>query len=403
MDDPSAFFRQQTVFLTGGTGYLGACLLYQLATKLDTRKIYLLVRGSPEQAISQWKKTIPTQIEAILATEKVQLVVGDVTEPNFGFHSATLDEMADTVTIIIHGAASLNWMSSLRETVHNNCLPVLHLAKIASIFKNLTRFIFISTIYASSHLPDRVVEEKVYPAGDAEEHLAQILKEGKVAGGVDGRFASRYAFVKNMTEQLLLARYPKLPILIARPGCIGPAISEPYPYYARGGACPLSDYIERYMQNPDSGIFHVSSLHPAGTNIVDEVPVDTVANLILLHVMHGTAGVIHTSAESYVPRTLAQLHQDVVDHFPKQHGSRGAEFRYVTDDSVKQGRYAEFWGIGGRDWRFSNAASKRFRSVDGPLSVALGDHDSRQFMKERARRIGEEIIRRRASRVSSKL
>ncbi|KAK7000413.1 fatty acyl-CoA reductase [Favolaschia claudopus] len=356
--DPLPFFRKQTIFLTGGTGCLGGCILYKLAMKLDTAKIYALVRGSPERGISQLKDIMPNQTGDILATKKVQFVVGDITKKNFGIDPAVLTEMARTVTVVIHSAASISLMSPQQECVQNNCLPVLELATLASSFRKLSKFVFVSTAYVNHHLPNGVVEEKIYPAGDAEKLLSQIMKTGAVL-------------------QLT--------------------------YYTRHGSCPGSNYVQRYMEAPDSGIFHVSSLHPTGTNIFDEVPVDIAANVILLHIMEGTTGVIHAGAGSYVRRTLAQLHQDIIDHFPRKSGSRCPEFRYLSDKRVAQGRYAEFLKIFGRDWYFSSAASQKFVALEGPLSIALGDHDAGKFMSERTRRLGDDVVRCRSSEVSAKL
>ncbi|KAK7022406.1 male sterility protein-domain-containing protein, partial [Favolaschia claudopus] len=310
--DPLPFFRKQTIFLTGGTGCLGGCILYKLAMKLDTAKIYALVRGSPERGISQLKDIMPNQTDDILATKKVQFLVGDITKKNFGIDPAVLTEMARTVTVVIHSAASISLTSPQQECVRNNCLPVLELATLASSFKKLSKFVFVSTAYVNHHLPDGVVEEKIYPAGDAEKLLSQIMKTGTVSKGLaEYSHPVPYTLVKNLTEQLLVSRNPSLPILIARPTIIAPAISQPYPYYTRHGSCPGSNYVQRYMEAPDSGIFHVSSLHPTGTNIFDEVPVDIAANIVLLHIMQGTTGIIHAGAGSYVRRTLAQLHQDI--------------------------------------------------------------------------------------------
>ena len=47
----------------------------------------------------------------------------------------------------------------------------------------------------------------------------------------------------------------------------------------------------------------------------------------------------------------------------------------VQDASVKECLAAKFFKIVTRDWRFSNRASAPFRSIGGPLSIAVGDHD----------------------------
>ncbi|KAK7022368.1 NAD-binding domain 4 protein [Favolaschia claudopus] len=400
--DPLPFFRKQTIFLTGGTGLVGGCLLFKLAMKLDTGKIYTLVRGSPERATSQLRDIMPNQIDAILATKKVQLVVGDIREHKFGIDPVVLTEIARTVSVIIHSAASISLRTTQKECVENNCLPVLHLTQMSSTFENLSRFVFISTAYANAHLPDGVIEERIYPGGDAEQQLSRIMEAGSLAEGLAG-FTHAYTLVKNITEQLLLSRNPNLPILIMRPTCIAPAISQPYPYYSRPGSCPGCGYVQRYMESPDSGVFHVSSFHTTGTNIVDEIPVDITANLILLHIMHGMTGIVHAGAESYVRRTLAQLHQTIINHFPRRPSSRRPEFRYLSDERVPQGRYAGFLKTFGRDWHFSNAASQKFAALEGPLSIALGNHDAEKFLDERARLISADVVRRRSSKAFARL
>ncbi|KAJ6566875.1 male sterility protein-domain-containing protein [Mycena capillaripes] len=395
---PSAFFQNQTLFLTGGTGGLGGCLLFKLATKVDVRKIYVLVRGSAARAITQWSATMPHQIEALLATGKIHLVVGDTTQSNCGIDPAVLAEMADTVSIVIHAAGNINLNNALKQTVRDNCVSTLGLAQIASSFKHLRGFIYISSAYANSFLPDGLVEERIYEAGDAETQLSEILEKDAVPDPALA-FLWPYSFAKHLTERLLLSRYPRIPVLIVRPTLIAPAIYEPYPYYGPPGSFPVSTYIRTFMEAPDSGVGRVSPRHPTASNILDEIPVDIVANLILLHAMHGTTGIVHAGAQSYVPRSLAQMLSDILVHFPREHESPAPQFRPVTDQSVKEGRYARIWQVAGREWHFSNAASRPFAEIKGPLRIAFDDHDVGKFMSERARLIAEEVIRRRVAKL----
>ncbi|KAK6966829.1 fatty acyl-CoA reductase [Favolaschia claudopus] len=396
--DPSTFFRKQTTFLTGGTGCLGGCLLYKLVMKLDVKKIYVLARKSSQHAIAQLRETMPEHIEDMLATNKILFVVGDVTtQGDLGTDTSILAEMTSTVNIVIHTAASLDLKSSFSESLHNNCLPALQLAQIAARFKLLTRFVFISTAYANSFLPGGLVEETIYSVGNAEDHLQQIVETGTVPQNLEG-FPFPYAFVKNITEQLLFSRHSNLPILIVRPTGIMPAMREPYRHYSRRGSCPGSTYIEAYMTAPDSGVFRVPPLHPAGTNVLDEIPVDIVANIVLLHLMHGTTGIVHAGAESFgLPRTLADFHRDIVEHFPRELHARPPRFQYITDKSEKQGRYAEFWKVAEGDWHFSNAKSKQLAEMAGPLWIEMSEHKAGQLSKERARRISEEVVARMVS------
>ncbi|KAJ7135894.1 NAD-binding domain 4 protein [Mycena epipterygia] len=387
---PFTFFQQQTVFLTGGTGGLGGCLLFKLALEVDTRKIYVLVRGSAALARTRWGETMPMQIDRIMATKKIHFVVGDITMRDCGIEPSVLAEMAERVTLVIHSAGSISLTDPLKKSVFDNCIPALELAQLASMFKNLASFVHISTAYANSFLPDGVVEEKIYDVGDAESQLAEILDTGCISQENVPEFPWPYAFAKHLTEHLLLSRNSHLPLLIVRPSNIGPAVSQPYPYYGPPGSCPVSTYIRTYMEAPDSGIVHVSPRNMSGSNIVDEIPVDLVANLILLHAMHGTTGIVHASSQSYTPRRLSQFHDDIRAHIPRS--LPAVPFRYVSDLQMEQGRYAQFWVVMGKDWHFSNAASRSFESLKGPLSMVLEDHDAAKFMRNRAKLIAEDIM-----------
>ncbi|KAJ7633468.1 NAD-binding domain 4 protein [Mycena polygramma] len=381
-DADSTFFRRQTIFLTGGTGGLGGCLLFKLALAVDTAKIYVLVRGSAGRAEARWRKTMPVHIEEILATRKVHFVVGDMTMRDFGISAEVLDELAASVTVVIHSAADTRLEAPLRKSVENNCIPALELARLAGSFKRLERFVHISTAFVNSFLPDGPVEERIYEVGDPEVQLAEILQTGEVSGGLP-KFLWPYSFAKHLTERLLLSRHSRLPLLIVRPTNIGPAIAQPYPYYGPPGACPISTYIHSYISVPDSGVIHVARGNTAGSNIVDEIPVDLVANLVLLHTARGTSGIVHASAQCYVPRTLGQIQADIRAEVP------GASFRNVDDRKVKAGRYARFWKAAGRDWRFSAAKSVGLKGCGGPLSIDLAQHDVAKFMRMRVRLIAK--------------
>jgi fatty acyl-CoA reductase len=53
------FYTDQVVFLTGGTGGLGGCLLYKLGVMLEVQKLYLLIRGPGSKSLERWRHTMP--------------------------------------------------------------------------------------------------------------------------------------------------------------------------------------------------------------------------------------------------------------------------------------------------------------------------------------------------------
>ncbi|KAJ7261987.1 male sterility protein-domain-containing protein [Mycena rebaudengoi] len=324
------FFQGQTVLLTGGTGCLGGCLLYKLVTELRTAGIYLLVRESPERARGQWRRTMPFQIDNILEKGNIQFVVGDMTMPNLGIESALLAEIAQRVTIVIHSAGNISLLDPLNFAVQANCLSALELARLASSFMHIVRF----------------VHERIYDIGDPEAQLREILETGDLASVDVPRFAFTYALAKNLAERLLLTRYPKLPTLIVRPTLIGPALTRPHPFYGPQGSIPVSSFMHQYFTHPDSGVYRLEPEHPMDRLIIDEIPVDLVANLILLHVIHGTAGIVHASAQIFGPRTMAKYEADM------RATGMPMNFSFVRDGGVAEGAYAQFWKLYARHWQF---------------------------------------------------
>lgn len=102
--DYVSFYRDQTVFLTGATGGLGACILYKLAVELPTRKIYALVRSLPK-AKQTWQKLMPDHFMAMVNSEKIVLVLGDIMKPSLGIEAATLAKVAHDTTIVINSVS----------------------------------------------------------------------------------------------------------------------------------------------------------------------------------------------------------------------------------------------------------------------------------------------------------
>ncbi|KAJ6523355.1 male sterility protein-domain-containing protein, partial [Mycena capillaripes] len=381
-------FKKQTVLLTGGTGGFGACILFKLALQVDTGKIYVLVRGSIERAKSQWAASMPGHIDRILATGRVELLVGDVGETNLGLDLGVLAELAGSVTLVIHCAANISLMASLGDTIRDNCLPTLELAKLASGFKNLSRFVHVSTAYVNMFLPTGSVEEKIYETRDAEKQLAEILETGSASPTDVEGFPTPYTFTKHLTERLLLLRHPRLALLIFRPTFIGPAISQPFPYYARDGSAPVSKMIEKGIEigiSKASQILHLWD----GTNILDEIPVDLAANLLLLHCIHGSTGPVHACAQSYIPRTFSQIIADEIAPHTRQINNRTHSGPANIPLALRF--HAIFTHSGGRNWHFSNAASRKFADVEGPLGMKLNDHDPEKFFAGRSKVVAEKV------------
>ncbi|GKT91290.1 NAD-binding domain 4 protein [Colletotrichum tofieldiae] len=364
------FFQHQVVLLTGATGGLGGCLLYKLAVVLQVPKIYVVIRKTPEKAIQAWTTTMPNHIDKIQQTGSIKFIHGDLSSPKYGIADHDVRAMETDVTIVINAAANISLRLPLRQVVQENCLSALSLA-----LKCL----------CLERSPGRPMEEKIYPIDDAEQLLDDILS-GKTSSSAG--FAWPYAKSKRLMECLMDQRLAqRLPLLTIRPTGIAPAVKEPFELYLPNTSCPLNTFYARMMYpTGGSALFHAPKGFTSGKNIVDEIPVDLVSNIILQHVQRGTRGVVHTSSQSYIPRTFDDYLNDLELYVPDDWKLKMARPVFTTNRSAQQCRVAEFYVIKTRNW-LVRADRSRDLDLGGPIGLGIGDHDIQAFTKKRVRRI----------------
>ncbi|KAJ5083272.1 hypothetical protein N7456_012699 [Penicillium angulare] len=363
-------FQSHTVLLTGSTGSLGGCLLFKLALQLPTRKIYAFIRGTQEQAISKWRKAMPDHVQAILLSKKVEFVTGDIRSPNFGIQPAIIQELSEQVTMIIHTAAKITLDASLQDAFENNCLPALELARIASRFPRLKLLVQISTAYVNSFLPDGPVLEKSYTLSneDPEEELASILKSNR--SPYAAQFSSSYAQAKSLMERILIQRFPTLPILLLRPTIFGQALRDPYPLYGLENSTPMNKFFQYFMEDRGgSQVWHAAEGHRTGANIIDEIPVDFVANACLLHAAARTTGIVQIGSELYEPFTFDQYLEIVHSNAPPVIRKELPRIIFTEDREEPQCFLAELVRVASRNWLFDCGRSYWLKQVGGPLSM----------------------------------
>ncbi|WYZ36100.1 hypothetical protein EsH8_X_000747 [Colletotrichum jinshuiense] len=384
------FFQTQVVLLTGATGGLGGCLLYKLAVVLQVPKIYVVIRKTPEQAIQTWATTMPNHIGEILKTGSINFIHGDITSPKYGLADHDMKAMEYDVTIVINAAANISLRLPLRQLVQENCLSALELGDMATRFTKLISFVQISSAYALSDLPDGPMEERIYDIGDADQLLDDILS-GKTDDSTG--FAWPYAKSKRLMECLMDKRLAqRLPLLIVRPTGIAPAIKEPFEMYLPNASCPLNTFYSRMMYpTGGSALFHAPEGFESGKNIVDEIPVDLVSNIALQHLQRKSRGVLHTSSQSYIPRTFDDYLDDLERYVPAEWKPKMAQPVFTTDRSARQCRVAEFYVIKSRNWLVQTDRSRDL-DMDGPIGLDIGKHDIRTFTEKRVRRIFAETM-----------
>ncbi len=240
-----------TVFLTGGTGFLGSQILAELLLSTNW-KVICLVRADNDALAAQ---RIAEALEATGhtcpdAATRVIPLRGDITAPDFGLDTAAFDALTTMAGQIIHCAAEVSWVkpySRLRGSHVNGTLNTIRLACQGTV-KPLH---FISTL-AVCYVPDGpgIVDETT----DMSSYLEHI--------------PLGYAQAKCVSETLLRqVAHRGLPVSILRCGLIcGDSVS---------GRSNHDDLISRMLRGAvQSGIAADVDWG------LDCVPVDTVAQAV---------------------------------------------------------------------------------------------------------------------------
>lgn len=252
---PRAPWPARQVFVTGGTGYLGAFIVRELLYRTDAR-VRCLVRGKTlAEAFGRLRQVLvdyglwEDRFEARLAVES-----GDLSRPLLGLTEARFDALAREVNAIYHCGALVNFAYPYRNPLlrASNVLGTQEVLRLAA---RGTRkpFHHVSTtaVFGSSN----------YPSGT-------MVREGDDPVQSTG-FGNGYSQTKWVAEKLVrIARNRGLPVSIYRPGNI---LGD-----RQTGSCNPNDFISRMIKGCVQ-----SRSSPDVSMRVDLTPIDYVASVIV--------------------------------------------------------------------------------------------------------------------------
>ena len=236
------------VLLTGATGFLGRGLLEALLTNTNAT-ITCLVRA---QSVAEAEQRLRAHLAAAEVawidewTERVRVVVGDLTAPALGLHDEQWTRLAHTVDAILHAAAEVNWIRLYSQLRAANVLGTVELLRLAASARRKA-FHFVSTISTAAIGGDET----------------SMLPESQALAG------SGYGLSKWVAEHLVRrAGALGLPVAIYRPGMIA--------CHSTRGHANLDDFNSRYLL----GCMQLG-LHLELDAVLDMSPVDFVSAAIV--------------------------------------------------------------------------------------------------------------------------
>ncbi|WP_336367088.1 fatty acyl-CoA reductase [Marinobacter sp. C2H3] len=318
--------RGKHVLITGTTGFLGKVVLEKLIrTVPDIGGIHLLIRGNkrhPDARARFLEEIVTSSVFERLREEdndgfeafveqKVHCVTGEVTEPSFGLDAGEFADLAQSLDAVINSAASVNFREELDKALAINTLSLDNVAGLAACNPRLA-VIQVSTCYVNGMNSGDVQETIIAPAGEPvprhpdghyetdalirllEDKIAdvrarysgKVLEKKLVELGI--REANRYGwsdtytFTKWLGEQRLMALLKDRALTILRPSIIESALEEPAPGWIEG--VKVADAIILAYAREKVTVFPGKR-----SGIIDVIPVDLVANSIILSLAEALA------------------------------------------------------------------------------------------------------------------
>lgn len=140
----------KNVFITGVTGYIGAFILSELFLQIDTlESVYCLVRAATkEEGIDRVKSNLSRyRLWDPSYTDKINIVLGELTEPNFGLTNTEFQSLGQNIDTIFHSGAWVNFVYPYQHLKNANVFSVETIMRLA--ISDLPRAIqihFVSTL-----------------------------------------------------------------------------------------------------------------------------------------------------------------------------------------------------------------------------------------------------------------
>ena len=193
----------RTIFVTGGSGYIGSYVVDHLLRDTDLRLAILIRAEDRAQAESKLWRGLQMHVDAPRfwgMVDRIDFVLGDLTAPRLGIEPGAYDRLVRSAESVIHLAASLNRKSE-RACMNTNLrgtLAVLKMARDVAEHHGLRRFSHVSTVAVAGERHSEVVQEDE-------------------AIDWNRRDYDPYARTKKLTEHMVRELLPDTPITIFRP------------------------------------------------------------------------------------------------------------------------------------------------------------------------------------------
>ncbi|WP_426752515.1 SDR family oxidoreductase [Myxococcus sp. Y35] len=272
------------VFLTGVTGFVGKVVLETLLRQ-DVERVTVLVReskdrqGRVQSAAERFEKVAKAACFAHLPsdwTERVDVVSGDLEQPDCGLSPADADKVRHHVTHVVHCAASVDFDLPLAQAASANIRSALSVLALARSCPNVVGMVDVSTAYVNVWRPGPIEEKLAHlpkPAAELYEAFQTAQGEGREWLALTGH-PNTYTLTKSVAEHLISEQRGHVPVVIVRPSIVSASYRTPFPAWLDSPAALAGCLLY-------SGLGVVRAFNADPSVRLDVVPVDVVASEVV--------------------------------------------------------------------------------------------------------------------------
>ncbi|RZC32001.1 NAD binding 4, Epimerase, Sterile and/or 3Beta HSD domain containing protein [Asbolus verrucosus] len=275
-------FRGRTVFITGGTGFLGKLLIEKLLRCTEVKKIYMLIRGKKGKAAQERLNDIFANAVFDLlraqnpaSLQKCRVIPGDISREGLAVSSEHRLLLQKEIDFVYHLGASTRFDDSVKTAVKFNTRSTKLLLDLAHGCEKLQIFVHVSTAYAFPK--EELLHEKSYKAPtDPHRILAAIdSSTDEECETLMEDSPNTYTFSKALAEELVTEQMEVLPAIIVRPSVVCPTWNEPLPGWCNNLQGPMGLFV-----GAGKGI--IRSMYMKGDSHADFIPADLVVTGLLI-------------------------------------------------------------------------------------------------------------------------
>lgn len=237
------FYKDQTIFITGATGFLGTLLVEKLLRCCpQIRRLILLVRNRGEKTVDDRLKEYfnedvfdQMRMQDPNYYKRVAIICGALDADNYGLSLDDEKMLTAETSVVFHIAATVRFDEHIRTAFEVNVKGTETALQLARKMPRLKSFVHVSTAYCNCE--QEYIKEKFYPPTFTAEKLSTLVSFSSdeelsvLLQHILGRKPNTYTLTKATAEELVREAARDMPVCVFRPSIVFPTLEEPLPLW----------------------------------------------------------------------------------------------------------------------------------------------------------------------------